>query len=1069
MNITGGDGAKMEVGTMHHVQDIGKLLLQVQDDLNSLRSNLKNIDPKDQPGAVEAALSSVIAKAENDFRAKADVVLQSVLNNSVTTLPDINDKTSMYDEAERMSNQGSQHGDSDADMYSSLDRKKVQLFDPEQAARGPGRKMLASTFGVPGPPPGHTRDRGLGPGQKSKNVGKRTRKKTSKPGVIIDAKYRNDPTSIPPISEEEAAKGGIYELVNRGFVGSDADITAALPLAMMSTGAAPVHEWHEQFVRSSTYVSPFGFDASNLKLDVPQRPAPSQPMPEPASSPVLEEKPQQELQLSVEREPSPVPEDRETEAPRSYNEIMDEFSLHQFIIRKGKTLDTPEFQSFIRSQQANWGRISELIHSLEDLLAHYAVPLAYVDGRKLAALAEDELSNPTLDELLDTLVNQNQVRTLVAVPGRRFTSVDKETAAATLIQATGRMYIARKRFQTLFKHSAAALKIQRRWRVYHNMCLTRSKIEAVREERLAQWKAKQQAFSEEWPATKTQKRVIVHVASMTVDERQRRSIHNLSIFQNRQLSRLTDLADPNVDVVYLVPAPLPEEVRDYYTKLLAVGGVQNAASRFRFICPENYNRLPSQLSLAAQLLYSPRALKRIITFIGNRPAYIVPNAVGADDVRVSMRLKLPLLGPDDRLATLYSSKSGCKRIFASAQVNMPPAAYDIYSTDDCFQALTRLVVRYPNVKRWLFKMDDEFGGRGHAWIDMSHVNCTQEIQAFNAMYPNAAEIIEEDEEVAEASEDLRLRVKAELMKVVPRRVCLAVKTAYRSWDEYMDAFAHCGGVIEACPATVDSSPSANLFIEPTGDVNLVSTQEQLFGAAYCCEVTLCPATSLPPGAMRAAALAVGKVCYQKGITGYVGVDFVVFRDEHTDSLRLWAVDLNLRMTSSCCGFQMFSFLTHGGKLDPRTGTYSIGERAQKESDSKENAQKYERAFCYIDFLGNPKLSEMQHTAFFNLCRLRGISFDLKMMVGTAYKLVDSFVCGGAGLLCIEATRDKALMTTVEALDFIRRDVGAFPASMQKEMDWEYAEYNFLDIFKAIKEAAELTKKKKKKRTKETHL
>ena len=57
-------------------------------------------------------------------------------------------------------------------------------------------------------------------------------------------------------------------------------------------------------------------------------------------------------------------------------------------------------------------------------------------------------------------------------------------------------------------------------------------------------------------------------------------------FQNRQLPRLTDLADPNVDVVYLVATPLPEEVRDYYTKLLAVGGVENPATRFRFICPE---------------------------------------------------------------------------------------------------------------------------------------------------------------------------------------------------------------------------------------------------------------------------------------------------------------------------------------------------------------------------------------------------------------------------------------------------------------------------------------------------
>ena len=111
------------------------------------------------------------------------------------------------------------------------------------------------------------------------------------------------------------------------------------------------------------------------------------------------------------------------------------------------------------------------------------------------------------------------------------------------------------------------------------------------------------------------------------------------------------------------------QVRDYYTKLLAVGGVENAASHFRFICPENYNQFSSSFSLATLLLYSPRAMKRIQTFIGDRPAYIVPNFVGADDVRVSMALKIPLLGPDDRLYTLYSSKSGCKRIFASAQAH----------------------------------------------------------------------------------------------------------------------------------------------------------------------------------------------------------------------------------------------------------------------------------------------------------------------------------------------------------------------------------------------------------------
>ena len=35
---------------------------------------------------------------------------------------------------------------------------------------------------------------------------------------------------------------------------------------------------------------------------------------------------------------------------RGYNELLDQYSLHQFIIRKGKVLDvTPEFESFRRT------------------------------------------------------------------------------------------------------------------------------------------------------------------------------------------------------------------------------------------------------------------------------------------------------------------------------------------------------------------------------------------------------------------------------------------------------------------------------------------------------------------------------------------------------------------------------------------------------------------------------------------------------------------------------------------------------------------------------------------------
>jgi hypothetical protein len=66
---------------------------------------------------------------------------------------------------------------------------------------------------------------------------------------------------------------------------------------------------------------------------------------------------------------------------------MDEYSLHQLIIRKGQVLDqTPEFNSFKRTYLQKWGQISYILMLLEKLLKGSSLEMAYVDGRKVAAL-----------------------------------------------------------------------------------------------------------------------------------------------------------------------------------------------------------------------------------------------------------------------------------------------------------------------------------------------------------------------------------------------------------------------------------------------------------------------------------------------------------------------------------------------------------------------------------------------------------------------------------------------------------------------------------------------------------
>ena len=130
----------------------------------------------------------------------------------MTTLPDIHDKYASIREPSEASSKSSL-----ASMGGKFHLQSVHnILDPEVAKRCRGD--LDSIYGVSKPKDVELADgytRGMGPNMR-KPTGKRIRKKTAEPGLIVPAKYRNDPGAVMPVSEGDAQKGGIFELVNRG-------------------------------------------------------------------------------------------------------------------------------------------------------------------------------------------------------------------------------------------------------------------------------------------------------------------------------------------------------------------------------------------------------------------------------------------------------------------------------------------------------------------------------------------------------------------------------------------------------------------------------------------------------------------------------------------------------------------------------------------------------------------------------------------------------------------------------------------------------------------------------------
>ena len=58
------------------------------------------------------------------------------------------------------------------------------------------------------------------------------------------------------------------------------------------------------------------------------------------------------------------------------------------------------------------------------------------------------------------------------------------------------------------------------------------------------------------------------------------------------------------------------------------------------------------------------------------------------------------MAPEPEVAHLYSTKSGCKRIFASADVEMPPSEYDVYSLGQVNVWQNNLIENQSNRPQW---------------------------------------------------------------------------------------------------------------------------------------------------------------------------------------------------------------------------------------------------------------------------------------------------------------------------------------------------------------------------------
>jgi hypothetical protein len=373
----------------------------------------------------------------------------------------------------------------------------------------------------------------------------------------------------------------------------------------------------------------------------------------------------------------------------------------------------------------------------------------------------------------------------------------------------------------------------------------------------------------------------VVVPSLTLDQSELRKLAGASFYEERLLFLLIRLRNPKARMVFVTSQPVHPMILEYYFQFLAGIPASHARARLTLLCAHD----ASPRSLTEKILERPRLLERIRVGIQDpQRAYLTVFNSTPLERKLAVLLGIPLNGVDPQLIHL-GTKSGSRKAFREAEVELPLGVEDLRTEREVLDALADIRKQRPGLRRAVVKLDESFSGEGNALF----------------RYPEG----DSTEELRESLRDLEFSVPTE------------------SREAYFEKFSRMGGIVEEfVDAREKTSPSAQLRVSPMGEVVPISTHDQILGGPSGQVFLGCsfPAHEDYRLAIQEAGIRIGKVLAGYGVVSRFAVDFLACRNGSDEDWRITALEINLRMGGTTHPYLALQFLT-GGQLDAATGLY----------------------------------------------------------------------------------------------------------------------------------------------------
>ena len=453
---------------------------------------------------------------------------------------------------------------------------------------------------------------------------------------------------------------------------------------------------------------------------------------------------------------------------------------------------------------------------------------------------------------------------------------------------------------------------------------------------------------------------VVVVPSISLDRAVAASGSLSQAYEERFLFLLVLLRQPRLRMVYVTSMPIAPEIVEYYLALLSGVIPSHAKARLSLISVND----SSPRSLSEKLLERPRLLRRIADLVPN-PArsHMVPYNTTELERDVALSIGIPMYGADPRLADL-GSKTGCRRLFAEVGVPHPLGAENLHSLDEIGDALVGLRRARPSMGSAIVKLNEGVSGAGNAVVTLSGLP-------------------------APGSPD-------EMAEVMKRVRGMELESQTTPFEVYAAKFAERGGIVEERIVGQElQSPSVQLRVLPGGEVELLSTHDQLLGGPSGQQYLGCVFPAAPAYArlITKHAEQIGQRLAREGALGRFAVDFVVVRDV-SGSWTPYAIELNLRKGGTTHPFLTLQFLTDG-RYDPATALFTT-------------PRGHEKHLVATDHLESPMLCGLVPTDLFDIVARHGLHFDQSRQEGVVFHMISSLTeHGRVGLTAVGDTPAEA--------------------------------------------------------------